>query len=86
MYSQRAVHFDELDILVLDEADRMLDMGFIEDINKIIERLPLQRQNLLFSATLSKQVRILPKQPSITQLKFRYLQTAQPPPHKLISG
>jgi len=61
MYSQRAVHFDELDILVLDEADRMLDMGFIEDINKIIERLPLQRQNLLFSATLSKQVRILAK-------------------------
>ncbi|MGF1715474.1 DEAD/DEAH box helicase [Photobacterium chitinilyticum] len=61
MYSQRAVHFDELDILVLDEADRMLDMGFIEDINKIIERLPLERQNLLFSATLSKQVRILAK-------------------------
>ena len=61
MYSQRAVHFDELDILVLDEADRMLDMGFIEDINKIIERLPLERQNLLFSATLSKQVRTLAK-------------------------
>lgn len=61
MYSQRAVHFDELDILVLDEADRMLDMGFIEDINKIIERLPLERQNLLFSATLSKQVRALAK-------------------------
>ncbi|MDX1303613.1 DEAD/DEAH box helicase [Photobacterium sp.] len=61
MYTQRAVHFDELEILVLDEADRMLDMGFIEDINKIIERLPSQRQNLLFSATLSKQVRILAK-------------------------
>ncbi|MCG7585337.1 DEAD/DEAH box helicase [Photobacterium sp. OFAV2-7] len=61
MYSQRAVHFDELDVLVLDEADRMLDMGFIDDINKIVERLPLERQNLLFSATLSKQVRILAK-------------------------
>ncbi|MBB1314869.1 MULTISPECIES: DEAD/DEAH box helicase [Aliivibrio] len=59
MYTQRAVHFDEVDILVLDEADRMLDMGFIEDINKIIERLPLERQNLLFSATLSEQVRAL---------------------------
>ncbi|AZL85342.1 DEAD/DEAH box helicase [Aliivibrio salmonicida] len=59
MYTQRAVHFDEIDILVLDEADRMLDMGFIEDINKIIERLPLERQNLLFSATLSEQVRAL---------------------------
>lgn len=61
MYSQRAVHFDEIDVLVLDEADRMLDMGFIDDINKIVERLPLERQNLLFSATLSKQVRILAK-------------------------
>lgn len=56
MYTQRAIHFDEISVLVLDEADRMLDMGFIEDINKIIERLPTERQNLLFSATLSKQV------------------------------
>ncbi|MGI2079254.1 DEAD/DEAH box helicase [Shewanella putrefaciens] len=61
MYTQRAIHFDELSVLVLDEADRMLDMGFIEDINKIIEKLPTQRQNLLFSATLSKQVRVLAK-------------------------
>ncbi|MGF1765051.1 DEAD/DEAH box helicase [Aliivibrio kagoshimensis] len=61
MYTQRAIHFDELEILVLDEADRMLDMGFIEDINKILERLPLDRQNLLFSATLSNQVRALAK-------------------------
>ncbi|MGL5110684.1 MAG: DEAD/DEAH box helicase, partial [Vibrio ordalii] len=41
MYGQRAVHFDELEVLVMDEADRMLDMGFIEDINKIVDRLPL---------------------------------------------
>lgn len=61
MYSQRAVHFDEVEILVLDEADRMLDMGFIEDINKILERLPLERQNLLFSATLSDKIRALAK-------------------------
>ncbi|USH04760.1 DEAD/DEAH box helicase [Grimontia kaedaensis] len=61
MMSQRAVHFDELECLVLDEADRMLDMGFIEDINKIIERLPAERQNLLFSATLSDKVRFLAK-------------------------
>ena len=58
---QRALHFDELEILVLDEADRMLDMGFIGDINKIIERLPEQRQNLLFSATISNEVRALAK-------------------------
>jgi len=61
LYTQRAVHFEETEILVMDEADKMLDMGFIEDINKIIERLPQDVQNLLFSATLSKKVRELAK-------------------------
>jgi len=61
MIYQRALHFDELEIIVMDEADRMLNMGFIDDINKIIDRLPEDRQSLLFSATLTKDVRFLAK-------------------------
>ena len=56
---QRALFFEDLEFLVLDEADKMLDMGFIDDIYKIIDRLPRQRQSLLFSATLTDDVRYL---------------------------
>lgn len=56
---QRAVHFDELEVLVLDEADRMVDMGFVDDIYNILDRLPESRQNLLFSATMTDSVRII---------------------------
>ncbi|BCD98372.1 DEAD/DEAH box helicase [Marinagarivorans cellulosilyticus] len=59
MANQRALHFDEVKTLVLDEADRMLDMGFIDDIHKILNKLPKQRQTLLFSATLPKAIRKL---------------------------
>ncbi|MDW6004551.1 DEAD/DEAH box helicase [Vibrio mangrovi] len=61
LYGQRAVYFEEVEVLVLDEADRMLDMGFIDDLNKILDRLPENIQHLLFSATLSRKVRDLAK-------------------------
>lgn len=57
--SQNAVKFSQVEILVLDEADRMLDMGFIGDIRKILAQLPTKRQNLLFSATFSSDIRKL---------------------------
>lgn len=59
LYNKNALHFKKLEILVLDEADRMLDMGFIHDIKKVLAVLPKQRQNLLFSATFSPQIRKL---------------------------
>ncbi len=61
LFNQRAIGFTQLEVLILDEADRMLDMGFIHDIKKILALLPKQRQNLMFSATFSDEIRSLAK-------------------------
>lgn len=58
---QGNIDLSQIEVLVLDEADRMLDMGFIRDIRKVLDLLPEQRQNLLFSATFSAEIRQLAK-------------------------
>jgi ATP-dependent RNA helicase RhlE len=61
LHNQQAINFDQLEILVLDEADRMLDLGFIDDIRRIQMLLPSKRQTLMFSATFSNEIKSLAK-------------------------
>ena len=56
LYEQGFVHLDKLEIFVLDEADRMLDMGFIHDVRKILKWLPQKKQTMLFSATMPPEI------------------------------
>lgn len=62
LYGKGAVKFDKVETIILDEADRMLDLGFFEEIKDLLDILPPQRQSLLFSATFSKAVRNLAQQ------------------------
>jgi superfamily II DNA/RNA helicase len=62
LVQQNAVRLKNVEVLVLDEADRMLDMGFIRDIRKIVAKLPTERQTLLFSATMPQDIAELAKQ------------------------
>ncbi|WP_345953326.1 DEAD/DEAH box helicase [Mucilaginibacter sp. PAMB04168] len=59
LMNQRFVHLDHIKFLILDEADRMLDMGFVHDVKKIIAKVPAKRQTLFFSATMPKEIQQL---------------------------
>jgi ATP-dependent RNA helicase RhlE len=76
LFQQNAVKFVQVETLVLDEADRMLDLGFMDDIGKIFDLLPKRRQNLLFSATFPDAIRTLTK-----KLLQRPIQIGVDPPN-----
>ena len=60
--AQRTIHFPDLEVLVLDEADQMFDMGFLPDIRRILQHLPRKRQTLLFGATMPDEIRCLARE------------------------
>ncbi|MFN3394292.1 MAG: DEAD/DEAH box helicase, partial [Candidatus Thermochlorobacter sp.] len=82
---RRTIDLSHVQILVLDEADRMLDMGFVHDVKKIIATMPRERQTLLFSATMSKNIESLAatvqRQPKIVEIGERRAVTASVTQH-----
>ena len=70
LYNQKSIDFSKVEVLVLDEADQMLDMGFINDIKKIMRLLPDRRQNLMFTATFSDPFRALANKFSYNPLEI----------------
>ena len=76
LFRQNAVKFSQVETLVLDEADRMLDLGFMDDIGRIIGLLPKRRQSLLFSATFPDAIRLLAE-----KLLLRPVQVNVDPPN-----
>ena len=100
LMNQHFVQLDQIEIFVLDEADRMLDMGFIRDIRKVIAALPARRQSLFFSATLAPevvalartlvhdpvQITITPEQPAVEKIEQKVLFVDQANKDALLTG
>ena len=98
LMGQRHVALDHVEVLVLDEADRMLDMGFIHDVKRILAKVPRQRQTLLFSATLPReiveladdilhdpiQVAVTPEQPTVEAIEQAVLFVPKPKKQALL--
>ena len=76
--AQGTIHFPGLEVLVLDEADQMFDMGFLPDIRRILQHLPRQRQTLLFAATMPDEIRCLAREILVDPVTVQVGKTAPP--------